>query len=227
MERRNTFSGCIFLFYLPKQSWPCFWSYVSETNAPLLPITSGPRSRKPKKKSTSKEDKRPRTAFTAEQLQRLKSEFQTNRYLTEQRRQNLAQELGLNESQIKIWFQNKRAKIKKATGSKNSLALHLMAQGLYNHSTVSSKDEKSDSDWSPAKNASWRKRAYSNPILEFSSLFSPHRYHRKTPPMGIFNDTTAEKCRSTTKFYHCTGAQNTVKNIQMENSIIQLQYRSI
>lgn len=147
--------------------WPC----VSVTNAPLPPITSGPRSRKPKKKSTSKEDKRPRTAFTAEQLQRLKSEFQTNRYLTEQRRQNLAQELGLNESQIKIWFQNKRAKIKKATGSKNSLALHLMAQGLYNHSTVTSKDEKSDSDWSPVKNASWRKRAYSYPILEFSFFF--------------------------------------------------------
>lgn len=45
--------------------------------------------------------------------------------------------------------------------------------------------------------------------------------------MGIFNDTTAEKCRSTTKFYQYTGAQNTVKNIQMENNIIQLQYRSI
>ncbi|NWI63187.1 HME2 protein, partial [Todus mexicanus] len=78
-------------------------------------------------------------------LQRLKAEFQTNRYLTEQRRQSLAQELGLNESQIKIWFQNKRAKIKKATGSKNSLAVHLMAQGLYNHSTTA-KDGKSDSE---------------------------------------------------------------------------------
>ncbi|XP_061569297.1 homeobox protein engrailed-2a [Cololabis saira] len=122
--------------------WPA-WVYCTRySDRP----SSGPRSRKPKKKTTSKEDKRPRTAFTAEQLQRLKSEFQTNRYLTEQRRQNLAQELGLNESQIKIWFQNKRAKIKKATGSKNNLALHLMAQGLYNHATVTSKDEKSDSD---------------------------------------------------------------------------------
>lgn len=107
--------------------------------------TTGPRSRKPKKKTPSKEDKRPRTAFTAEQLQRLKTEFQTNRYLTEQRRQSLAQELGLNESQIKIWFQNKRAKIKKATGNKNSLAMQLMAQGLYNHATTV-KDDKSDSD---------------------------------------------------------------------------------
>uniref|UniRef100_A0A667Y716 Homeobox protein engrailed-like n=1 Tax=Myripristis murdjan TaxID=586833 RepID=A0A667Y716_9TELE len=121
--------------------WPA-WVYCTRySDRP----SSGPRSRKPKKKTTSKEDKRPRTAFTAEQLQRLKSEFQTNRYLTEQRRQSLAQELGLNESQIKIWFQNKRAKIKKASGTKNTLALHLMAQGLYNHATTS-KDEKSDSD---------------------------------------------------------------------------------
>ncbi|XP_048868405.1 homeobox protein engrailed-2b [Brienomyrus brachyistius] len=121
--------------------WPA-WVYCTRySDRP----SSGPRSRKPKKKSASKEDKRPRTAFTAEQLQRLKAEFQTNRYLTEQRRQSLAQELGLNESQIKIWFQNKRAKIKKATGNKNTLALHLMAQGLYNHATTE-KDDKSDSD---------------------------------------------------------------------------------
>nr|XP_020441123.1 homeobox protein engrailed-2b-like [Monopterus albus] len=107
--------------------------------------SSGPRSRKPKKEpAPSKEDKRPRTAFTAEQLHQLKTEFQNNRYLTEQRRQSLAQDLGLNESQIKIWFQNKRAKIKKASGNKNSLALHLMAQGLYNHSTA--KEAKLDSD---------------------------------------------------------------------------------
>nr|XP_031529660.1 homeobox protein engrailed-2 [Vicugna pacos] len=119
--------------------------------APRVPRETGrhpgirPRSRKPKKKNPNKEDKRPRTAFTAEQLQRLKAEFQTNRYLTEQRRQSLAQELSLNESQIKIWFQNKRAKIKKATGNKNTLAVHLMAQGLYNHSTAA-KEGKSDSE---------------------------------------------------------------------------------
>ncbi|XP_049641257.1 homeobox protein engrailed-2 [Suncus etruscus] len=121
--------------------WPA-WVYCTRySDRP----SSGPRSRKPKKKNPNKEDKRPRTAFTAEQLQRLKAEFQTNRYLTEQRRQSLAQELSLNESQIKIWFQNKRAKIKKAAGSKNTLAVHLMAQGLYNHSTAS-RESKSDSE---------------------------------------------------------------------------------
>jgi homeobox protein engrailed len=91
------------------------------------------------KKTTTKvsaEDKRPRTAFSSAQLARLKHEFNENRYLTERRRQQLSAELGLNEAQIKIWFQNKRAKIKKSSGQKNPLALQLMAQGLYNHSTV-------------------------------------------------------------------------------------------
>ncbi|KAK7893620.1 hypothetical protein WMY93_022772 [Mugilogobius chulae] len=122
--------------------WPA-WVYCTRySDRP----SSGPRTRKLKKKKNGKEDKRPRTAFTAEQLQRLKTEFQANRYITEQRRQSLAQELSLNESQIKIWFQNKRAKIKKATGYKNGLALQLMAQGLYNHSTTTVQEEKEDSD---------------------------------------------------------------------------------
>ena len=99
----------------------------------------GPRTRKPKKKDHGgqvADEKRPRTAFTAAQLDRLKREFDASKYLTEERRQSLAGELQLNESQIKIWFQNKRAKMKKASGVRNQLALQLMAQGLYNHSSV-------------------------------------------------------------------------------------------
>lgn len=102
---------------------------------------SGPRSRKIKKPhekvvTERHSEKRPRTAFSSDQLSRLKREFEENRYLTEERRKNLALELGLNENQIKIWFQNKRAKIKKSTGQKGELAQMLEAQGLYNHSTI-------------------------------------------------------------------------------------------
>ncbi|XP_012274476.1 homeobox protein engrailed-1a-like [Orussus abietinus] len=132
-------SGCVGQNTPAGQSlWPA-WVYCTRySDRP----SSGPRTRRVKRsqpageKSSSSEEKRPRTAFNAEQLARLKREFAENRYLTERRRQQLSQDLGLNEAQIKIWFQNKRAKIKKASGQKNPLALQLMAQGLYNHSTV-------------------------------------------------------------------------------------------
>ncbi|XP_012060430.1 PREDICTED: homeobox protein engrailed-1a-like [Atta cephalotes] len=125
------------------QLWPA-WVYCTRySDRP----SSGPRTRRVKRSQSTKnnppEEKRPRTAFSAEQLARLKREFAENRYLTERRRQQLSRDLSLNEAQIKIWFQNKRAKIKKASGQKNPLALQLMAQGLYNHSTVPV-DEDSD-----------------------------------------------------------------------------------
>ncbi|XP_061746520.1 homeobox protein engrailed-1-B-like [Nerophis ophidion] len=121
--------------------WPA-WVYCTRySDRP----SSGPRSRKAKAaRSPSKDDKRPRTAFTAEQLLRLRAEFQNNRYLTEQRRKNLAEDLGLNESQIKIWFQNKRAKMKKSSAEHNTLAARLMAQGLYNHAPKDAKASDSD-----------------------------------------------------------------------------------
>ncbi|GFR62899.1 homeobox protein engrailed [Elysia marginata] len=111
--------------------WPAWVFCTRYSDRP----SSGPRSRKPKR-SKVQDEKRPRTAFTNDQLQRLKKEFEDCRYLTETRRKSLADQLGLTESQIKIWFQNKRAKIKKSVGSRNPLALQLMEQGLYNHSTV-------------------------------------------------------------------------------------------
>ncbi|KAK7092333.1 homeobox protein invected-like [Littorina saxatilis] len=125
-----------------KHLWPAWVFCTRYSDRP----SSGPRSRKMKRKertTPTPEEKRPRTAFTSEQLSRLKREFDDCRYLTETRRRHLAAELGLTESQIKIWFQNKRAKIKKASGVKNDLALQLMAQGLYNHATVPVDDDDS------------------------------------------------------------------------------------
>ena len=74
---------------------------------------------------------------------RLRREFDSGRYLTEERRCQLSAELGLQENQIKIWFQNKRAKLKKSQGGRGELAQMLEAQGLYNHSTVPVEEEHS------------------------------------------------------------------------------------
>ena len=76
--------------------------YISPQN--ILFLLTGPRSRKLKRsKKEEVDDKRPRTAFTSEQLASLKREFDENRYLTEERRQRLAVELKLTESQVRMW----------------------------------------------------------------------------------------------------------------------------
>ena len=75
-------------------------------------------SGKKRKRSTdrnSKEGKprRARTAFTYEQLVALENKFKTTRYLSVCERLNLAMSLSLTETQVKIWFQNRRTKWKK------------------------------------------------------------------------------------------------------------------
>ena len=54
--------------------------------------------------------KRKRTIFTADQLERLEKEFDRQQYIVGTQRFYLAADLGLNETQVKIWFQNRRIK---------------------------------------------------------------------------------------------------------------------
>ncbi|XP_043942882.1 NK1 transcription factor-related protein 1-like [Protopterus annectens] len=73
---------------------------------------------KPKQKRTGSESKsgkpcRARTAFTYEQLVALENKFKCTRYPSVGDRLNLAVSLSLTETQVKIWFQNRRYKWKK------------------------------------------------------------------------------------------------------------------
>ncbi|CAI2306837.1 unnamed protein product [Caenorhabditis sp. 36 PRJEB53466] len=61
--------------------------------------------------------RRPRTAFSSEQLVQLEKQFSDNRYLSRPKRYQLAQQLSLSETQIKIWFQNRRMKNKRCPSS--------------------------------------------------------------------------------------------------------------
>ncbi|KAB5581758.1 hypothetical protein PHYPO_G00179350 [Pangasianodon hypophthalmus] len=71
------------------------------------------RRRRSRTDHGSARPRRARTAFTYEQLVALENKFRATRYLSVCERLNLALALSLTETQVKIWFQNRRTKWKK------------------------------------------------------------------------------------------------------------------
>uniref|UniRef100_A0A8C3F7G5 Homeobox domain-containing protein n=1 Tax=Chrysemys picta bellii TaxID=8478 RepID=A0A8C3F7G5_CHRPI len=58
---------------------------------------------------------RPRTKFSASQLQELERSFREQRYIGASEKRRLSKVLKLSQTQIKTWFQNRRMKFKRQT----------------------------------------------------------------------------------------------------------------
>ncbi|XP_048884062.1 empty spiracles homeobox 3 [Brienomyrus brachyistius] len=78
--------------------------FQGEDSSPENLLLHGPFSRKPK---------RIRTAFSPSQLLRLERAFEKNHYVVGAERKQLANGLCLTETQVKVWFQNRRTKHKR------------------------------------------------------------------------------------------------------------------
>ncbi|XP_070697602.1 NK1 transcription factor related 2-like,a [Pempheris klunzingeri] len=96
----------------PAETEPCLTSEQDDGESAVTLQDPSPHKRRRADQACAK-PRRARTAFTYEQLVALENKFRTTRYLSVCERLNLALSLSLTETQVKIWFQNRRTKWKK------------------------------------------------------------------------------------------------------------------
>lgn len=71
-------------------------------------VDEGDEEELEKVKLKSKKPRKTRTAFTDHQLNHLERSFESQKYLSVQDRLELATKLGLTDTQVKTWYQNRR-----------------------------------------------------------------------------------------------------------------------
>ncbi|XP_045188950.2 homeobox protein EMX2-like [Mercenaria mercenaria] len=103
--------------------------------------------------------KRIRTAFSPSQLLQLEKSFEKSHYVVGQERKDLANELQLTETQVKVWFQNRRTKYKRTKSEQEGGTSGEGHDGRYD-------DSKSESDISDVDD-----------IDDVGDEYSAHAYH--------------------------------------------------
>ncbi|XP_037945306.1 homeobox protein unplugged-like isoform X1 [Teleopsis dalmanni] len=116
-KSRAAINSTVFADYPHSDSEDCTDDEGNSTNNDLSKDASGGCS------SSNSKSRRRRTAFTSEQLLELEREFHAKKYLSLTERSQIATTLKLSEVQVKIWFQNRRAKWKRVKAGLTSHGL--------------------------------------------------------------------------------------------------------
>ena len=84
-----------------------------DTDAAATVTTAAAAEPEKPRMHNGKKVRNPRTIYSSGQIQQLEIRFQRTQYLALPERAELAAALGLTQTQVKIWFQNRRSKYKK------------------------------------------------------------------------------------------------------------------
>uniref|UniRef100_A0AAV2LAV8 Homeobox domain-containing protein n=1 Tax=Knipowitschia caucasica TaxID=637954 RepID=A0AAV2LAV8_KNICA len=141
-----------------------------------------PESRDIRLNGKGKKIRKPRTIYSSLQLQALHQRFQQTQYLALPERADLAAKLGLTQTQVKIWFQNKRSKYKKIMKHGSG------SEGEHLHSTANSISPCSPGLpqlWEVSmanKGAQMHPNNYMNTFGHWYPNHHPHHHHQDAMP---------------------------------------------
>lgn len=152
-------------------------------------------------RETKSKKKKARTTFTGRQIFELEKQFELKKYLSSSERSEMAKLLNVTETQVKIWFQNRRTKWKKIDNISNA-----EAAGHKNHAITKDGSKNTDEKIrifsktiSQSSNSSLESDSKSSATSAVTDSSLPHKTFKDILKTNGLDDTIFEDKMDTTK----------------------------